>query len=224
MPSAHAALVGGPIIDAAVYGNKEFYPGQTAPLLVVVQNEGYLQSLSGVKTQESLISQSSQAVAADAAYSSSSTSSRNVGLYGFVKLQLPVVGKHEERGSERRRDRDECQQRVDFRESQPIVQQQLPDERRRRRGDQHAGQRAAGGHHGAGAGLPADARRLPGGGHHRRPRAGRLAAARRGRRRPQRVQRLQPRALPAHPVPGSGSTPTRSRATTSSRCYAPTSS
>ena len=77
MPSAHAALVGGPIIDAAVYGNKEFYPGQTAPLLVVVQNEGYLQSLSGFKTAESLISQSSLAVSAGTGYSSSSTGSRS---------------------------------------------------------------------------------------------------------------------------------------------------
>jgi hypothetical protein len=77
VPSAHAALVGGPIIDAAVYGNKEFYPGQTAPLLVVVQNEGYLQSLSGFKTEESLIRQSSLAVSAGAGYSSSSTGSRS---------------------------------------------------------------------------------------------------------------------------------------------------
>jgi hypothetical protein len=77
MPSAHAALVGGPIIDAAVYGNKEFYPGQTAPLLVVVQNEGYLQSLSGFRTEESLIMQSSLAVSADAGYSSSSSGSRS---------------------------------------------------------------------------------------------------------------------------------------------------
>ncbi len=74
VPSAHAAIVGGPIIDAAVYGNKEFFPGQTAPLFVVVQNEGYLQSLSGFQTQETLLSQNSLAVSAGEQYSSSSSS------------------------------------------------------------------------------------------------------------------------------------------------------
>ena len=48
----HAQVTGGPIIDGAVYGNIEFYPGQTAPLLVVVQNDGYLQSLSGTNIQQ----------------------------------------------------------------------------------------------------------------------------------------------------------------------------
>jgi hypothetical protein len=74
LPAAHAAIVGGPIIDAAVYGNKEFFPGQTSPLFVVVQNEGYLQSLSGFQTQETLISQNNLAVSAGQQYSSSSSS------------------------------------------------------------------------------------------------------------------------------------------------------
>ncbi len=55
-PPAHAQITGGPIIDAAVYGNREFYPGQTAPLLVVVQNKGYLQSLTGFKSSEAQFS------------------------------------------------------------------------------------------------------------------------------------------------------------------------
>ena len=76
-PAARAQITGGPIIDAAVYGNKEFYPGQTAPLLVTVQNEGYLQSLSGFQSQESLLSQSSQAVSSSQASSASSTSSQS---------------------------------------------------------------------------------------------------------------------------------------------------
>jgi hypothetical protein len=75
--SAHAALVGGPILDATIYGNKEFYPGQIAPLLVLVQNEGYLQSLSGFKTGGSLISQSSVAASAGEGYSASSSGSRS---------------------------------------------------------------------------------------------------------------------------------------------------
>ncbi len=77
VPPAHAALTGGPIIDAAIYGNVEFYPGQTAPLLVVVQNEGYLQSLSGVKTQETLLSQSNLALSASQAASSASSGTRS---------------------------------------------------------------------------------------------------------------------------------------------------
>jgi hypothetical protein len=77
VPPAHAALAGGPIIDAAIYGNVEFYPGQTAPLFVVVQNEGYLQSLSGVKTQETLLSQSNLALSASQAASSASSSTRS---------------------------------------------------------------------------------------------------------------------------------------------------
>ncbi len=77
IPSAHAAIVGGPIIDAAVYGNKEFYPGQTAPLLVVVQNEGYLESLSGFRVDESLINKDSLIVSADAARSASSSGSQS---------------------------------------------------------------------------------------------------------------------------------------------------
>lgn len=56
---AAAYLNGGPIIDAAVYGNKEFYPGQTAPLLVEVQNSGYLQSLYGYHTPDALLQQAS---------------------------------------------------------------------------------------------------------------------------------------------------------------------
>jgi S-layer domain len=80
LPSAHAAIVGGPIIDAAVYGNKEFYPGQTAPLLVVVQNEGYLQSLSGFRVDESLINKDSLVVSADAARSSSISGSQSSDL------------------------------------------------------------------------------------------------------------------------------------------------
>ena len=55
-PPVHAQITGGPIIDAAIYGNKEFYPGQTAPLLVVVQNKGYMQSLSGFKSSEAQFS------------------------------------------------------------------------------------------------------------------------------------------------------------------------
>ena len=55
-PPAHAQVTGGPIIDASIYGNIEFYPGQTAPLLLVVQNKGYLQSLSGFKSTEALYS------------------------------------------------------------------------------------------------------------------------------------------------------------------------
>jgi hypothetical protein len=80
VPSADAALVGGPIIDAAVYGNKEFYPGQTAPLLVVVQNEGYLELLSGFRTEELLVSQSSLAVSATEGSSSSSSGFRSSDL------------------------------------------------------------------------------------------------------------------------------------------------
>lgn len=76
VPCAHAQITGGPIIDGAVYGNKEFYPGQTAPLLVVVQNEGYLQSLSGFQTQESLTSQDSLALSASEQYSSAGSSTR----------------------------------------------------------------------------------------------------------------------------------------------------
>jgi hypothetical protein len=77
LPAAHAGIVGGPIIDAAVYGNKEFYPGQTAPLFVVVQNEGYLQSLSGFKSQETLLSQSNLAISAGEQYSSASSSQQS---------------------------------------------------------------------------------------------------------------------------------------------------
>jgi hypothetical protein len=77
VPPAHAQVTGGPIIDAAVYGNKEFYPGQTAPLFVVVQNEGYLQSLSGFSTQESLVSQNSLALSASETASSSGTSAHS---------------------------------------------------------------------------------------------------------------------------------------------------
>lgn len=57
---AHAQVVGGPIIDAAVYGNMEFYPGQTAPLFVVVQNKGYINALSGFQSTEAQFSLGTQ--------------------------------------------------------------------------------------------------------------------------------------------------------------------
>jgi hypothetical protein len=78
VPPAHAQVTGGPIIDAAVYGNKEFYPGQTAPLLVVVQNEGYLQSLYGYRTQETLQTLNSLAISSGEKYSSSGSSQRSL--------------------------------------------------------------------------------------------------------------------------------------------------
>lgn len=75
-PGVRAQVTGGPIIDASVMDNKEFYPGQTAPILVVVQNEGYLQSLAGFQTRESLLSQNNFAVSAGEQFSASSTSTR----------------------------------------------------------------------------------------------------------------------------------------------------
>jgi hypothetical protein len=75
MPPAHAQVTGGPIIDAAVHGNKEFYPGQTAPLLVVVQNAGYLESLYGFTSHEALFNLEHLRNSASEDISASSTSS-----------------------------------------------------------------------------------------------------------------------------------------------------
>jgi hypothetical protein len=74
VPCAHAVLTGGPIIDAAVYGNKEFYPGQTAPLYVVVQNSGYLQSLYGYTTPDALLADAGVSFSAGSDFASSSSS------------------------------------------------------------------------------------------------------------------------------------------------------
>ncbi|OPY28473.1 MAG: NPCBM-associated, NEW3 domain of alpha-galactosidase [Methanocella sp. PtaU1.Bin125] len=72
-PAASALLYGGPIIEACVYGNNEFFPGQTAPLQVLVQNSGYLNTLYGYTTPDALLQQAAQSFSAGGNYSAVST-------------------------------------------------------------------------------------------------------------------------------------------------------
>jgi hypothetical protein len=78
-PCANALLTGGPIIDGCVYGNKEYYPGQTAPLLVLVQNSGYLQSLYGYSTPAALLKQAGLSFSSGGNFSSSSSGYQSSG-------------------------------------------------------------------------------------------------------------------------------------------------
>lgn len=91
LPCAHAALIGGPIIDAAIYGNKEFYPGQTAPLLVLVQNSGFLQSLYGYSTPPGLLAGAGASFSAGGEFSSSSSSVQSAG-YQAVAGTSELIG------------------------------------------------------------------------------------------------------------------------------------
>lgn len=75
-PQASALLYGGPIIEACVYGNNEFFPGQTAPLLVLVQNSGYLQTLYGYSTPDALLQQGSLSYSSGSNYSATSSQAR----------------------------------------------------------------------------------------------------------------------------------------------------
>jgi hypothetical protein len=43
-------ILGGPIIDVSLFGNRELYPGQTATLQIVVQNSGVLEGIAGYQT------------------------------------------------------------------------------------------------------------------------------------------------------------------------------
>jgi len=49
-PYLPQTIVGGPIIDASIFGNRELYPGQTAPIQIVIQNGGVIQELIGYET------------------------------------------------------------------------------------------------------------------------------------------------------------------------------
>jgi hypothetical protein len=49
-PYLPQTIMGGPIIDASIFGNRELYPGQTAPIQVVIQNGGVVQGLIGYET------------------------------------------------------------------------------------------------------------------------------------------------------------------------------
>lgn len=83
---ASALLYGGPIIDACVYGNKEFFPGQTAPILVLVQNGGYLESLYGYQTPPQLLQQGSLSYSAGSNYSAGSSQVQAAGYQAAAGL------------------------------------------------------------------------------------------------------------------------------------------
>jgi hypothetical protein len=51
-PYLPQTILGGPIIDASIFGNRELYPGQTAPIQVVIQNGGVVEGLIGYETPE----------------------------------------------------------------------------------------------------------------------------------------------------------------------------
>lgn len=49
-PRASAYISSTPMIDASIVGNREVYPGQTIPIQVIVQNGGYIESMTGFRT------------------------------------------------------------------------------------------------------------------------------------------------------------------------------
>jgi hypothetical protein len=51
-PYLPQTIMGGPIIDASIFGNRELYPGQTAPIQVVIQNGGILEGFIGYETPQ----------------------------------------------------------------------------------------------------------------------------------------------------------------------------
>ena len=74
LPSVTAQINGGPIIDACVFGNRQLYPGDTIPIQVLVQNSGYIESVTGYSTP-SWLSQNEASFASSANYSSMSSQS-----------------------------------------------------------------------------------------------------------------------------------------------------
>ena len=49
-PNTVGSIVGGPILDASIFGNQQLYPGQTTTLQVVIQNSGVIESMIGYET------------------------------------------------------------------------------------------------------------------------------------------------------------------------------
>lgn len=65
-----AVIVGGPIIDASIYGNRELFPGQTVPVQILVENGGVVVYVEGYDTPSATVTQGSTITTSATSYTS----------------------------------------------------------------------------------------------------------------------------------------------------------
>ncbi|WP_424357925.1 COG1361 S-layer family protein [Methanocella sp. MCL-LM] len=86
-PAAQSQILGGPMIDACIYGSRELYPGQIVTLQLLVQNSGYIQAVAGYDTPDAWLQYSG-----GASYSAVVNGASSKTLYDSSEYQIASAG------------------------------------------------------------------------------------------------------------------------------------
>ncbi|CAJ35873.1 COG1361 S-layer family protein [Methanocella arvoryzae] len=86
-PSAEAQIIGGPMIDACIYGSKELYPGQIVTLQLLVQNSGFITAIAGYDTPDAWLQSTG-----GASYSAIVNGASSKTLYDSSEYKIAAAG------------------------------------------------------------------------------------------------------------------------------------